>query len=332
MELRVSLNISMIEVLRDKVLAGGAITPSEALWLSGIQDTDVIGLFAAASSIRQRFRGDIVDLCAIVNAKSGACSEDCSYCAQSAKASTGVEVYPLLEESKIIEKALEANNAGVRRFCIVTSGRKVSNNELRKMGGMVRELRRTGLLPCATLGLLNKEELSYLRECGLVRYHHNLETSESFFPEICSTHTYQDKLKTIEAALSAGLSVCSGGIFGIGETWQDRVDMAFALRALDVDSVPINFLIPVKGTPLGEHPVLTPFEALKIISLYRFILPGKQIRVCGGRVQAIEEFNCLVFMAGADAVLTGNYLTTTGRTFDDDLRLIRQSGLKIAVP
>src|SRR5208337_821172 len=320
----------MLEALRDKVIAGGAITPSEALWISGLQDVDVIGLFAAASSIRQRFRGDIVDLCAIVNAKSGACSEDCSYCAQSAKASTGVEVYPLLEEGKIIEKALEAKSAGVRRFCIVTSGRKINNNELRKMGGMVRELRRTGLLPCATLGLLNKEELSYLRECGLVRYHHNLETSESFFPEICSTHTYQDKLKTIEAALSAGLSVCSGGIFGIGETWQDRVDMGFALRALDVDSVPINFLIPVKGTPLGEHAVLPPFQALKIISLYRFILPDKQIRVCGGRVQALDEFSCMVFMAGADAVLTGNYLTTTGRTFEDDLELIRLSGLKIA--
>jgi biotin synthase len=321
-----------IEDLRDKVIAGVSITPSEALWISGLQDVDIIGLFAAGSSIRQRFRGGIIELCAIVNAKSGACSEDCSYCAQSSKVSTGVAVYPLREEGKIIEKALEAKNAGVRRFCIVTSGRKVGNDELTKIGGMVSEVRRTGLLPCATLGLLNKEELSYLRKCGLVRYHHNLETSESFFPEICSTHTYHDKLKTIEAALSVGLSVCAGGIFGIGETWQDRVDMAFALRALDVDSVPINFLIPVKGTPLGGQTVLPPFEALKIVSLYRFILPGKQIRVCGGRVQALDEFNCMVFMAGADAVLTGNYLTTTGRTFEDDLRLIRQSGLKIAGP
>src|SRR5208337_3753347 len=219
MELRVWLisrsgtdNNLMIEALRDKVIAGGEITPSEALWISGLQDVDVIGLFAAASSIRQRFRGDSIDLCAIINAKSGACSEDCSYCAQSSRVRTDVAVYPLLEEGKIIEKALEARNAGVRRFCIVTSGRKVSNNELSKMGSMVREVSRTGLLPCATLGLLNKEELAYLRDCGLVRYHHNLETSESFFQEICSTHTYHDKLRTVEAALSAGLSVCSGGI------------------------------------------------------------------------------------------------------------------------
>ena len=322
----------MLEVLRDKVIAGGAITPSEALCITGLHDADTIGLMAAASSIRQRFRGDIIDLCAIVNAKSGACSEDCRYCAQSSKVITGAAVYPLLKENKIIEKALEAKNAGVRRFCIVTSGRKVGNNEISKIGDMVRAVRSAGLLPCATLGLLNKEELSYLRECGLVRYHHNLETSEKFFPEICSTHTYHDKLKTIEAALSAGLSVCSGGIFGLGETWGDRVDLAFALRAFDVDSVPINFLIPVKGTPLGDRNILPPFEALKIISLYRFILPGKQIRVCGGRMQALDEFNCMVFMAGADAVLTGDYLTTTGRTFEDDLQLIRQSGLKIAGP
>ena len=323
-------NSFMLGALRDKVIAGSAVTASEALWISGLQEADIVALFGAAGYIRQCFRGDIIDLCAIVNAKSGACSEDCSYCAQSSRVNTGVAVYPLLEEREIIDKALEAKNAGVRRFCIVTSGRKVGKNELIKIGGMIREVARTGLLPCATLGLLNKEELSYLRECGLVRYHHNLETSESFFHRICTTHTYHDKLETIEAALAAGLSVCSGGLFGIGETWQDRVDMAFALKALNVDSVPINFLIPVKGTPLGEQTALPPMEALKIISLLRFIMPDKHIRVCGGRVQALGEFHRMVFVAGADAVLTGNYLTTTGRTFEDDLELIRHSGLKIS--
>ncbi|MGD0282983.1 MAG: biotin synthase BioB [Dissulfurispiraceae bacterium] len=319
----------MIEALRDKVIAGGSITASETIGISDIPDADNTELFAGAACIRQHFRGDVIDLCAIVNAKSGSCPEDCSYCAQSSKAASGVSVYRLLEKEKVLEKAMEAKNAGVRRFCIVTSGRKVSMGELRKIGGMIRAVRGSGLLPCATLGLLNREELSYLRECGLVRYHHNLETSERFFPEICSTHTYQDKLRTIEAALSAGLSVCSGGIFGIGESWQDRVDMAFALKGLDVDSVPINFLIPVKGTPMGELSYLNPMEALKIIGIYRFILPGKQIRVCGGRAQVLGEFNSMVFSSGADAILTGNYLTTTGRTFGDDLELIRQNGLKI---
>jgi len=320
----------LIEDLVDRIISGGSISPSEALWLSRTRDADMGGLFAAASSIRQRFRGDSIDLCAIVNAKSGACSEDCSYCAQSSGAVTGIEVYPLLERDKVFGKALEARNAGVRRFCIVTSGRRVGKSEIEKIGAMIREIALTGLLPCATLGLLGKKELSYLKECGLVRYHHNLETSERYFPSICSTHTYRDKLSTIEAALSAGLSVCSGGIFGIGESLQDRVDMAFALKGLGAESIPINFLVPVKGTPLDKMSFLDPWEALGIISLYRFILPDKQIRVCGGRVQALGEFNNLVFKAGADAILTGNYLTTSGRTFEDDLELIRQSGLKTA--
>lgn len=315
--------------MADKVTGGGSITPSDALRISGTPERDSSGLFAAASAIRQHFKGNDIELCAIVNAKSGACSEDCSYCAQSAKFKTGISVYPLLDKDEIMAKALEAKAAGVRRFCIVTSGRKVGRDELKKIGRMIQAVGSAGFLPCATLGLLNREELAFLKECGLVRYHHNLETSESFFPEICRTHTYHDKLSTIEAARSSGLSVCSGGIFGVGETWQDRVDMAFALRDLDVDSVPINFLIPVKGTPMGEQPKLDPAEALKIISLYRFILPGKQIRVCGGRMQVLDEFISSVFIAGADAILTGNYLTTTGRTFEDDLELIRRNGLRL---
>lgn len=318
----------MIETLRNKVVSGGSVSVEEASWISELPYSGICGLFAAASSIRRKFRGDSIDLCAIVNAKSGACSEDCSYCAQSSRSATGIAVYPLLDKDKVMEKALEAKRAGVRRFCIVTSGRKAPGNEISEIGGMVREIRNTGLLPCATLGLLNREELSFLKECGLERYHHNLETSERFFPEICRTHSYYDKLKTIESALSAGLSVCSGGIFGLGETWTDRIEMAFALRSMGVDSVPINFLIPVKGTPLGGQDRLHPLDSLKIIGLYRFILPDKQIRVCGGRVQALGEFHSMIFMAGADAVLTGNYLTTTGRTYEDDLRLIEQSGLQ----
>jgi biotin synthase len=324
----------VIDSLKNKILSGYSITKEEALQLVQIQPSafslqPFFDLFSAANRIRETLRGDSIDLCSIVNAKSGACPEDCSYCAQSSKSKTDIPVYPLVKKDVVINKAKEAKDAGVRRFCIVTSGRKIGKTELKEIASMIEDMRNIGLLPCATLGLMGSEELSFLKQSGLERYHHNLETSERFFPEICRTHTYDDKLKTIDAAKSAGLSICSGGIFGMGETWQDRIDMAFAVKELNVDSVPINFLIPVKGTSMEQKDFLHPFEALKIISLYRFILPEKEIRVCGGRMQILGEFNSMVFMAGADALLTGNYLTTTGRTFKDDLRLIKQYGLKI---
>lgn len=319
----------MIDILADKVLNGGLLTNEEAFQVAGVQRKNLFNLFSFANKIREKFRTDSVDLCAIVNAKSGACPEDCSYCAQSSKSKAGIEVYPLIRKEVVLEKAKEAKEAGVKRFCIVTSGRRIGKAELFEIVTMVKKIRRIGLLPCATLGLLSKGELLFLKESGLERYHHNLETSERFFPEICRTHTYNDKLKTIEAAKSAGLSVCSGGIFGLGETWEDRIDMAFALKELDVNSIPVNFLIPVKGTSLGDMDMLYPFEALKIISLYRFLLPGKEIRICGGRMQVLGEFNSMVFIAGADSLLTGNYLTTTGRTFKDDLKLIKDYGLRV---
>ncbi|MBI5233814.1 MAG: biotin synthase BioB [Deltaproteobacteria bacterium] len=321
-----------IDTLLNKIIAETAITKAEASAIAEAPQTEIPALFAAASAMRDKFIGDSVDLCAIINAKSGACPEDCSYCAQSSRSKTEIAVYPLADMKTITDKAVEAKNAGVKRFCIVTSGRKTGKRELDEIGKMIGEVRKIGLLPCATLGLLDKDELSFLKDSGLERYHHNLETSERFFPEICSTHTYYDKLKTIEAAKSAGLSVCSGGIFGLGETWEDRLDMAFAIKELDVNSVPINFLVPVKGTSLGSRDHIQPFEALKIISLYRFIMPDKQIRVCGGRVQALKDFHPLVFMAGADSLLTGNYLTTTGRSYKDDLKLINDYGLKVLFP
>ena len=319
----------MVFSLVNKILNYGKITKNEALSLCAVEPPELFDLFASAFKIRQQFTGNSVDLCAIVNAKSGACPEDCSYCAQSSKSRTDIAIYPLIKKEAVLEKAREARDNGVRRFCIVTSGRKIAKRELAEIASMIGKLRKTGLLPCATLGLLDKEDLSFLKDSGLERYHHNLETSETFFPEICRTHTYHDKLKTIDAAKSVGLSVCSGGIFGLGETWQDRIDMAFAIKQLDIDSVPINFLIPVKGTTLGNRDFLHPFEALEIISAYRFILPDKQIRICGGRMQVLGEFNSMVFMAGADSLLTGNYLTTTGRTYADDLRLINLYGMNV---
>lgn len=317
----------MVKHLEDKILKGGQISKEEAFSIAEVSGTDIFNLFSSANKIRNHFRGNNIGLCSIVNAKSGACPEDCSFCAQSSKSKATIEVYPLLSKEIVIQNAKEAKQAGAKRFSIVTSGKRVTERDLIKIADMIPEIRKIGLLPCASLGLLREKELSILKTAGLDRYHHNLETSECFFPQICTTHSYADKLKTIDAVKTIGLSICSGGIFGMGETWQDRIDMAFLLKELDIDSVPINFLIPIKGTALGYRDFLHPFEALKIISLYRFILLQKEIRICGGRMQILGEFNSMVFLAGADSLLTGNYLTTSGRSYEDDLKLIEVYGL-----
>lgn len=318
----------MIEDLLEKVLGGGMVTRDEALCLAALPTGARGDLFAAAGSIRSHFRGERIDLCAIVNAKSGSCPEDCSYCAQASRSSAAVASYPLMDLDAVLGKAEEALQGGARRFCIVTSGRKTAAAEINRIAEMVGRVRGMGLLPCSTLGLLGREELRVLRDAGLERYHHNLETSEAFFPEICTTHTYQDKLRTIADVKDSGLSLCCGGIFGLGEDWADRVDMALALREIGPDSVPINFLTPIPGTKLGSRRTLEPLEALTVVSLYRFMLPDREIRICGGRVQTLGQLNAFVFLAGADGLLTGNYLTTTGRRFEDDLELIRACGLK----
>jgi len=318
-----------IESLEEKVSQGQVLSRDEALVLAQAAGSDIFTLFASANKIREHFRGNKADVCSIINAKSGACSEDCSFCAQSSRSRAEIPVYPLLSKETLIPKAVAIKEAGIKRFSLVTSGKNVSERDLCEISGMLPEIKKLGLSPCASLGLLNKKELEQLRDAGLDRYHHNLETSARFFPEICSTHSYSDKIKAIEAAKSAGLSLCSGGIFGMGETWEDRIDMAFAMKNLGVDSVPINFLIPLKGTGFADRNLLHPLEALKIISIYRFLLPEKQIRVCGGRLQVLGEFHSMIFFAGADGMITGNYLTTLGRSPRDDFRLIEQSGLVV---
>ena len=317
----------MIETLEEKILSGGSITKEEAFSVAGISGQDVFKLFVSANRIRSHFLGEQAGLCSIVNAKSGACPEDCSFCAQSSKSTAEIDVYPLIKKDIVLGRAHEAKSAGVQRFSIVTSGKRVTEQDLQAIAEMIADIKRIGLLPCVSLGMLGEKDLTILKTAGLDRYHHNLETSERFFTQICTTHTYADKIKTIGSIKSAGLSICSGGIFGMGETWQDRIDMAFLLKELDVDSVPINFLIPIKGTSLEHLDFLHPFEALKIVSLYRFILPQKEIRVCGGRIQILNEFNSFVFLSGADSLLTGNYLTAPGICFEDDLRLIKTYGL-----
>jgi len=316
-----------IERIEEKVLTGRKLSAKDAVFLSSLQDQAVMDLFSAANRIRNHFRGNHVDLCAIVNAKSGKCPEDCSYCAQSSRSTAAIPSYALLGKKAVIEKAHVARKGGAKRFCIVTSGKRVSAEELAYIAEMVSSVRSIGLLPCATLGLLSEQDLVLLKDAGLERYHNNLETSERFFPRVCTTHSYAEKMRTIRDAASAGLSVCSGGIFGLGEAWHDRIDMAFALRDLEPDSVPINFLSPIKGTKLSRNKPLAPLEALKIISIYRFILPDREIRVCGGRLQTLGDLNAFIFFAGADGLLVGNYLTTLGRGYQEDLDLVRQLGL-----
>lgn len=294
-----------------------------------ISGPDLWDLFAAANKVREHYRGPSVDICSIVNAKSGACSEDCKYCAQSAHHSTDAQVYPLIPVDKIAGSAFSAKKHGAKRFCIVTSGRGIDTDEdLRSIAKGIERVQEVGLLPCATLGTLDRKQLAYLKDAGLHRYHHNIETSREYFPRICTTHSFDERLAVLREARSVGLSLCSGGILGMGETMEDRISMAFALREMGVDSIPINFLMPVPGTPLEHTRQIQPLEALHSIALFRLILPDKEIRICGGRGTALGSLHPLIFAAGADGFMIGNYLTRSGRDPEDDLKMLRELGLE----
>ena len=298
-----------ISAVLDSIIEGNKIDPATAAELGNVRDSDLWDLFSIA-------------------AKSGACSEDCSYCAQSIHHSTGASVYPLISIDRMESAAESAKKNGARRFCIVTSGRGIdSDHDLDIIATGIRRVLATGLSPCATLGTLTTDQLSYLKDAGLQRYHHNIETSREFFPRICSTHTFEERLDVLKSARSLGLSACSGGILGMGENMDDRIRMAFTLRELDVDSVPINFLMPIKGTPLADVQAISPLEALHSIALFRLVLPEKEIRVCAGRGTALGQLHPLIFAAGADGFMIGNYLTTSGLDPLQDLAMVRALGL-----
>jgi len=318
-----------ITAAAEQVLSGDLLERSQAAALAGCRGADLVDLLASANRIRDHFRGSSVDICSIVNAKSGACSEDCRYCAQSSHYGTNGPVYPLIDVGKIAESAAAAKENGARRFCIVTSGRGIDDDgDLRAIARGIEQVRALGLSSCATLGALERDQLRFLQEAGLNRYHHNIETSREYFPEVCSTHTFDERLELLEFARSLGLSTCSGGILGMGESMQDRISMAFTLRGLEVDSVPVNFLMPIPGTPQGAMPPIPPLEGLHAIALFRFLLPDKEIRICGGRGSALGRLHPLIFQAGADGFMIGNYLTRTGLAPDDDLRMLRDLGLE----
>ena len=313
----------MILQAKGRILAGGQLNRQEALELTR---QPLEELCAAADEIRRHFCGDGFDLCTIVNAKSGRCPEDCKYCAQSAHYGTSAREYPLMDTQALLRDALHHDRQGVLRYSLVTSGRRLSRQELENACRSIRAIReKTGLQVCVSFGLLCEEEFRLLREAGASRVHCNLETSRRFFPFICTTHSYEDKLNTLQAARSAGLGLCSGGILGMGETWEDRVDLALTLRQLQVKSVPLNFLNPIPGTPLAAQTPLSGPERRRAIALFRFLLPDASIRLAGGRGQMPDKGESC-FSGGANAAISGDMLTTAGITVESDLALLKQLG------
>jgi biotin synthase len=324
---------SIIEKIKTRILNGGEITfeESKQLITLDLEDKSTLELlFDAANEIRKKFCGDDFDLCTIMNAKSGRCSENCKYCAQSAHFSTGAEVYPLVNSSQALEMAKGIEKDGAHRFSLVTSGRGIaSESELHALIAIYEELReKTSLNLCASHGIISYEEALALKEAGVSTYHHNLESSANFYPEICTSHTFQDRVDTIKNAQKAGLRVCSGGIFGLGESQLDRIEMAFSLKELEVDSIPLNILTPIPGTPLENNEALDPLEILKTIAIYRFINPKISIRYAGGR-SLLREYAKKGLSAGINSALTGNYLTTTGSTIESDKKMAREAGFEI---
>ena len=321
--------------IRQRGLRGVGISQEEALAIVALEDDGALRqLFATAEAVRRARKGDAVNTCGITNAKSGRCPEKCNFCSQSAHFTTEAPAYAMKDAETIAAEAREAFGYGVREFSIVMSGRAISKRDeldtLKDAFGRIRQ--ETGMQTCASLGLMTRENLAELQAAGMQSMHHNLETARSYHDQIVETHTYDDEVETIRAAKSLGMYVCSGGIFGMGESWAQRVELAEDLRALDVDSVPINFLNPRPGTPLAERHDLSPLDCLKIIALYRLVMPTKDIIVCGGREVNLGAEQVNIFRAGANGVMLGNYLTTAGQAVARDLELIAEEGLVVRAP
>jgi biotin synthase len=315
-----------LDRLTKKILDGYKITKDEAAALSG---ADADELSFRANRIREKFCGDAFDMCSIINGKSGCCSENCKFCAQSEHSRAACETYALLNEKEVVEGALYSYKKGVNRFSIVTAGRALSGAEVDAVCKSYEKIGEAcGIFKCASHGLLKYEDFQKLRRAGVKRYHCNLETSRNFFPNICTTHTYDDKIDAIKAAKKAGMEVCSGGIIGLGESFSDRIDMAFELRGLEIKSVPINILNPVKGTELENSPILNEEEVRKTVALYRFILPDAALRMAGGR-GLLKDKGEKIFMSGANAAATGDMLTTGGISIENDMETVKRLGYEV---
>jgi biotin synthase len=322
---------SHIARIAQRVLGGELIERQDAEYLARVGGDDIYDLFYWANKIRIRFVGRDVKFCAIVAAKVGGCSEDCKFCAQSAHyPEAPASKQDQLTDQQVLDSAWHAAEVGADSFGIVNSGRGPTRRELEDwLKPIMMKIAVEGKTrACATLGALTPETAKFLYDCGIRRINHNLETSERHYPNIVSTHPFTERVNTLRIAKEAGLSLCSGGIFGMGEEWIDRLDMMFLLRELGVDVMPINFLNAIHGTPLENQPKLHPMECLKIISIARFILPDKELKVAGGREVVLRDLQSWIFFAGADSTMIGNYLTTYGRKPEMDHQMVMDLGLK----
>lgn len=314
--------------LAGRVIATGkGITRDEAAALADFKDLDA--LCDAADRICRNFHGDTIDSCSIVNARSGMCGEDCKWCAQATRYRTGCDTYNFLEDDEVMKAAAINQREGIRRFSLVTSGRAVTNRDLDKFCETYRRLsRETDLYLCASMGLIGREQMHRLKEAGVKRYHCNMETASSFFPTLCSTHTPDDKKATIRHAKEEEMAVCSGGIIGMGETMDQRIDFAFELAELDVDSVPMNILNPIPGTPLAGTPLISEEDIIRTAAIWRFILPKQSIRFAGGRMRLGKDSMRRILRGGVNGVLMGDMLTTISNTVADDRMLYAEADWK----
>lgn len=319
--------MSFTEELKQKIYAGADITRDEALALVNVPLEE---LTAAANEIREKVCENRFDMCTIVNGKCGRCPEDCKYCAQSAHYRTDCqETYPLLSTEELVKGARYNKEQGVLRYSIVTSGRCLSDAEVEQVCRSIREIRRqVDIEICVSFGLLGEAQFRKIKEAGASRVHCNLESSRNYFPQICTTHTYDEKIETLKAAQRAGLSVCSGGIMGLGETMEDRIDMALTIKELGVKSIPVNLLNPIKGTPYENNRILTNDELCRIVAIVRFVIPDGFIRLAGGR-GLLGDKGEKCFRSGANAAISGDMLTTAGITVATDMALVKGLGYEV---
>jgi biotin synthase len=322
-----------IRKIGEKVLGGENVSMKDVLPLLGAKGPDILDLAAVANRVREEFKGSEIDLCSLLNAKSGRCPEDCAFCAQSGHYKTEAPVYPLMDMNRIVEEAREAQKKGAGRFCLITSGRELNDEEFETILRALDRIRKETTLDLdCSLGTLNKERAESLKKVGVTRYNHNVETAESHFSQICSTHSFRDRVKTIEVLKDQGFSICCGGIIGVGESPEQRLELAFSLRQLGIDCIPFNILNRRPGTPLEHSESIPPMEIIKTISLFRLVLPKGTIKIAGGREANLRDLQSLALLAGANGLIVGNYLTTPGRNAEDDFRMIKDLGFKLKKP